>query len=61
MIGLMQYIAPTIQFLIGILIYKEPFTSSQFVGFGIIWLALIIFGVESWVEHRAHPLPISAD
>jgi chloramphenicol-sensitive protein RarD len=45
-IGILQYIAPTIQFLIGIFIYHEPFTSGQLVGFGIVWIALIIFTVE---------------
>lgn len=45
-IGILQYIAPTIQFLIGIFIYDEPFTSGQLVGFGIVWIALIIFTVE---------------
>ncbi len=52
MIGLMQYIAPTGQFLIGVLLYKEEFSSAQAVGFGIIWLALIFFWAEGWVEHR---------
>ncbi|NQU30335.1 MAG: EamA family transporter RarD, partial [Anaerolineae bacterium] len=48
MIGLMQYIAPTIQFLIGVLLYKEEFTSSQAIGFGLIWFALIFFWGEGW-------------
>ena len=48
MIGLMQYIAPTGQFLIGVLIYKEEFTHTQAIGFGIIWIALIFFWVENW-------------
>ena len=52
MIGLMQYIAPTGQFLIGVLLYKEAFTASQAVGFGIIWLALIFFWGEGWLTHR---------
>ncbi len=52
MIGLMQYIAPAGQFLIGVLLYKEEFTSSQAIGFGIVWLALIIFATESWMTHR---------
>ena len=47
-IGLMQYIAPTIQFLIGVLIYKEKFTPSQAIGFSIIWLALFLFWGEGW-------------
>ena len=52
MIGLLQYIAPTGQFLIGVLIYKEVFNSSQAIGFGIIWAALIIFWTESWLVSR---------
>jgi chloramphenicol-sensitive protein RarD len=57
MIGVMQYIAPTLQFLLGVLVYKEPFSSYQFIGFGIVWLALIIFWVEGYQARRAQPLP----
>lgn len=52
MIGLMQYIAPTGQFLIGVLIYKEEFTASQAIGFVVIWIALIFFWVEGWLTSR---------
>jgi chloramphenicol-sensitive protein RarD len=52
MIGLLQYIAPTLQFISGIVIFHEPFNSSRLVGFGIIWLALIIFTVENLTERR---------
>lgn len=51
-IGLLQYIAPTLQFLSGIVLFREPFDSSRLVGFGIIWLALIIFTVENLSERR---------
>ncbi len=47
-IGLMQYIAPTIQFLIGVMVYKEEFTRSQAIGFSIIWVALLLFWGEGW-------------
>jgi chloramphenicol-sensitive protein RarD len=50
--GLFQYIAPTIQFLLGVLVFKEPFTSSQFVGFGMVWLALIICAAEGLVDRQ---------
>ncbi|MBP1731395.1 MAG: RarD protein, superfamily transporter [Deltaproteobacteria bacterium] len=56
LIGILQYIAPTLQFLIGVLVYKEPFTVNKLVGFGLVWLALIVFGVESFLTHRAHSL-----
>lgn len=43
MLGLAQYIAPTIQFFLGVVVYGEPFTPSQLVGFMFIWTALIIY------------------
>ncbi|GAB4501764.1 MAG: EamA family transporter RarD [Anaerolineales bacterium] len=55
-IGIMQYLAPTIQLLIGIFIYKEDFGATQMIGFGIVWLALLIFWLESVYAHRALPV-----
>ena len=52
MIGILQYLAPTIQFLLGILVYKEPFDQSRLIGFGIVWLALIAFWVENYLASR---------
>jgi chloramphenicol-sensitive protein RarD len=57
-IGLLQYIAPTLQFLIGIFIYKEPFDRSLLSGFIIIWIALILFWVENYISHRTPVEPI---
>ncbi|MFN2198132.1 MAG: EamA family transporter RarD [Anaerolineales bacterium] len=45
-IGLLQYIAPTVQFLIGVLVFHEPFDQAHLIGFGIIWAALLIFTLE---------------
>jgi chloramphenicol-sensitive protein RarD len=50
--GLIQYVAPTLQFLIGVLVYHEPFTEARVVGFVIIWLALILYSGSSLVQHR---------
>lgn len=47
-LGLVQYISPTMNFLIGTLILKEPFTSDQLIGFGFVWTAIIIFLAENW-------------
>jgi chloramphenicol-sensitive protein RarD len=53
MVGIMQYIAPTFQFLIGVLIYKEPFTTTKLIGFSMIWFALIVFWSEGmWVRRK---------
>ena len=51
-LGLMQYLAPTIQFLIGIWIYKEPFNQGQLIGFSIIWMALSIFVMDMLNQRR---------
>ena len=58
MIGVLQYIAPTIQFLIGVFIYKETFDQSRLIGFSIVWLALIIFWVENYLANRIPLQPI---
>ena len=42
-IGFIQYITPTITLLIGVVIYKEPFTSSHVISFSLIWVALILY------------------
>jgi len=54
MIGIMQYIAPTLQFLIGVLVYKEPFTTTSLIGFSLVWVALIIFWVEGLYARKEH-------
>jgi len=52
MVGILQYIAPTLQFMIGVFVYKEPFDHSHLIGFGIVWVALIIFWVENFIAQR---------
>ncbi len=58
MVGILQYIAPTLQFLIGVFIYKEPFDQAHLIGFGIVWIALIVFWVENFVSNRTPVEPI---
>lgn len=57
-VGLLQYIAPTLQFLIGVFLYNEPFDRSHFIGFAIVWVALIIFMVEGYLANRLATQPI---
>ncbi|MBI5650917.1 MAG: EamA family transporter RarD [Chloroflexi bacterium] len=61
LVGILQYIAPTLQFLCGVLIYREPFNQSQLIGFGFVWLALIIFAIESFAAHRAQTVAAIAE
>ena len=52
LMGVLQYIAPTMYFFIGVLIYGEPLTAERLIGFVIIWVALIIFAVEGFLFHQ---------
>lgn len=51
-VGLLQYIAPTLQFLIGVFVFAEPFDRSRLVGFACIWLALAVFVVDNIRQSR---------
>jgi chloramphenicol-sensitive protein RarD len=57
-IGILQYIAPTLQFLIGVFIYQEAFDQSRLIGFSLVWLALIIFWLENYLANRVTVQPI---
>jgi chloramphenicol-sensitive protein RarD len=43
MVGVLQYIAPTLQFLIGLLVFQEHFDRDRAIGFALIWAALAVF------------------
>jgi chloramphenicol-sensitive protein RarD len=45
-VGLLQYVSPTIQFLLGLFVYGESFTRVQFTGFAAVWVALVLFGLD---------------
>ncbi len=45
-VGFLQYIAPVLQFLLGVLIYKEEFPMVKAVGYSIIWAAILIYLVS---------------
>ena len=45
-LGLLQYMTPTLQFMLGVWIFHEAFTADRLVGFALIWLALALFAAE---------------
>ncbi len=59
-LGLMQYLTPTVQFILGLVVFGEPMPPMRWVGFGLIWLALALFTVESLRnrhnQHRNDPV-----
>ena len=46
-IGFIQYLTPSIQLLIGVYLYHEPFTPTHSITFGLIWAGLVIFSINS--------------
>jgi chloramphenicol-sensitive protein RarD len=51
-LGLMQYLTPTIQFLIGVFIRHESVSPGTLAGFVVVWLALALFTVDTATNHR---------
>jgi chloramphenicol-sensitive protein RarD len=47
--------APTLAFLLGVLVYREPFNQVQLAGFVIVWTALVLFSVKGIWAHRQIP------
>ena len=56
-LGIMQYLAPTLQFSLGVFLFREPFEWGRLVGFGFIWAALVLYTAEGvWLHRRRPPL-----
>lgn len=51
-LGLLQYIGPTIQFMLGVWVFHEAFAWTRLIGFSCIWLALAFYSVDSWNRAR---------
>jgi chloramphenicol-sensitive protein RarD len=53
LVGVLQYISPTLQLLLGVLLWREPFGGAKLCGYVLIWLALLIYSVEgAWAAKR---------
>lgn len=51
-LGLLQYLAPTLQFVLGVLVVGEEMPAGRWVGFALVWVALATFTVEALDHHR---------
>ena len=51
-LGLLQYLSPSAQFLIGLLVYHEPFDSDRMLAYGIIWGGLALYSADSFWAQR---------
>ena len=60
LVGLLQYISPTLQLLIGVLVLHEPFGRDRAIGFGFIWVALALYAGDGlWRARRRVPAAVS--
>lgn len=51
-VGLLQYIAPSLQLATAVLLFHEPFTGPRVVGFAMIWTALVVFALDGVLSAR---------
>ena len=51
-IGLLQYLGPILQFIFGLWIFEEDMSSARWVGFILVWFALVVFTVDSLLNRR---------
>lgn len=57
MLGLIQYITPTMLFILGVILYREPLSTAQWASFALIWTGLAIFATHA-IRARGKPQPV---
>jgi chloramphenicol-sensitive protein RarD len=55
LLGVLQYIAPGLQFLCGVVVFHEAMPVSRWIGFALVWTGLAVFSIESMIHHRRSP------
>jgi chloramphenicol-sensitive protein RarD len=60
-VGLLQFVTPVMQLLCGVVLLGESMSSQRWVGFGIVWLALVVLTVDSLMGVRRRRLRDAAD
>jgi chloramphenicol-sensitive protein RarD len=56
-LGLLQYLAPSVQLLLGIFFYREPFSRTQALSFSLIWAALALYTIDNLLAQRRAAAP----
>ncbi len=59
-LGLLQYLTPILQFSIGVWIFHEAMPTARWIGFGLVWIALIAFTFET-INHRRRQFRLTAE
>jgi chloramphenicol-sensitive protein RarD len=51
-LGFIQYFSPLLQFVVGVAVLREPMPLERWIGFGLVWLALVVLSTEAIVQRR---------
>lgn len=55
LLGLLQYVSPTLQLLLGVWLYNEPFAGPKVAGYVLIWIGLAVYSAESALRLQRRP------
>ena len=66
LMGLLQYLTPTMQFVIAVVVFDEEMPAARWVGFALVWVALVVLTVDHLragrpVSERVDPVPLGPD
>jgi chloramphenicol-sensitive protein RarD len=59
LVGMLQYLAPVLQFLVGLLVFHEHMPPARWVGFSLVWLALVVLSVDALRALRGARLTVA--
>lgn len=51
-VGMLQYLTPILQFLVGVVLYGESVGGDRLVGYAIVWMGVVVFATEGWMSQR---------
>jgi chloramphenicol-sensitive protein RarD len=54
-LGILQYLSPALQFMLGLWVFHEPFSSERGIGFAFIWAALVLYSLDGWRVAQRRP------
>ena len=57
-LGILHYLSPTLQFLLAVLAFGEPFSAAQLLSFACIWAAVLLYAFDSLRAVRPSPVPV---
>ena len=60
-LGMLQYLAPTLQFALGVFWFHEDMPAGRWVGFALVWVALLVFTAEAVHHHRRRQLRLAVE